>query len=95
MADIIVFTALSSFASLVTSIAVLYRLMVYKKNQTEKYMIKSIVESEEFEKAVIKILATSNIYKKVNEIDKKLDEIKIAICISNEKIKNTSICKNE
>jgi hypothetical protein len=61
----------------------------------EKYMIKSIVESEEFEKAVTKILATSDIYEKVNEIDKKLDEIKIAICISNEKLKNTSLCKNK
>ena len=95
MADIILFTALSSFASLVTSIAVLYRLLMYKKNQTERYLVKSVIESEEFEKAVSKILATSDIYKKVNEIDKKLDEIKIAICISNEKIKNTSLCKNE
>lgn len=94
MLDVLLFTAISSSASLVTSIVVFYKLVLYRRRQIEKNIVKDVIESREFKEAVNTIIATSDIYKKVEEIDKKIDQLKVAICLTNEKIRDSTICRN-
>lgn len=51
--------------------------------------ILQFVTSEEFEKALDK----SDISKKIDNINDKLNQLIIAICLTDEKLKNSIICK--
>jgi len=64
----------------------------YEKSSMKQMIDQEILEfvtSEEFEKALDK----SNISKKIDNIDDKLNQLIIAICLTDEKLKNSIICK--
>ena len=83
-------------ATLISVILLYLRTSVIIK-QYEKSNIKQMiddeilqfVESDAFEKALDK----SNISKKIDNIDDKLNQLIIAICITDDKLKNSIICK--
>jgi len=64
----------------------------YQKNSIKEMIddeILQFVASEEFEKA----LDRSVISKKIDDINDKLNQLIIAICLTDEKLKNSIICK--
>ena len=64
----------------------------YEKSNIKQMIddeILQFVESDAFEKALDK----SNISKKIDNIDDKLNQLIIAICITDDKLKNSIICK--
>ncbi len=64
----------------------------YEKSNIKQMIDQEIlqfVESDAFEKALDK----SNISKKIDNIDDKLNQLIIAICITDDKLKNSIICK--
>ena len=64
----------------------------YQKNSMKQMIDEEILEfvtSDEFEKALDK----SNISKKIDNINDKLNQLIIAICLTDEKLKNSIICK--
>jgi len=64
----------------------------YEKSNIKQMIDQEIlqfVESDAFEKALDK----SNISKKIDNIDDKLNQLIIAICITDDKTKNSIICK--
>ena len=64
----------------------------YQKDSIKEMMndeILQFVASEEFERALDK----SVISKKINDINDKLNQLIIAICITNDEIKDSPICK--
>ena len=64
----------------------------YEKSSMKQIIDQEILEfvtSEEFEKALDK----SNISKKIDNINDKLNQLIIAICLTDDKLKNSIICK--
>ena len=64
----------------------------YEKNNMKQMIDQEILQfvaSEEFEKALDK----SDISKKIDNINDKLNQLIIAICLTDEKLRNSIICK--
>jgi len=64
----------------------------YEKNSMKQMIDQEILQfvtSEEFEKALDK----SDISKKIDNINDKLNQLIIAICLTDEKLRNSIICK--
>jgi len=64
----------------------------YQKNSMKQMIDEEILEfvtSDEFEKALDK----SDISRKIDNINDKLNQLIIAICLTDEKLKNSIICK--
>ena len=64
----------------------------YEKSSMKQMIDEEILQfvtSEEFEKALDK----SDISKKIDDINDKLNQLIVAICLTDEKLKNSIICK--